>query len=201
MFGFEYRNSVKRSAGGIKTLSIAGESDPSRNRTRGIVFAQSHAVRAEQHAVFKSTPRWYWVMKPLSPLVLRRCFITRRPPVEESRDRCSWPICRTGLIKPVAAWMRAPDIYISLSDEALLLGVQQTTVNGISVWSQATRNLNSWRRLSLKGKAHASRSDSVLFTSGCIAFLRRSSPKSITQCSYFVPLQFDHFCWILEVQG
>jgi hypothetical protein len=29
-----------------------------------------------------------------------------------------------------AAWMRAPDIYISLSDEALLLGVQQTTVNG-----------------------------------------------------------------------
>jgi hypothetical protein len=28
-----------------------------------------------------------------------------------------------------------------------------------------------------------------------------ASEESITQCSYFVPLQFDHFCWILEVQG
>jgi len=48
------------------------------------------------------------------------------------------------------AWMRGTEIYISLSDEAL-----QRSANyreRISVWSQATKNLNSWRRLSLKGK-------------------------------------------------
>ena len=48
------------------------------------------------------------------------------------------------------AWMRGTDIYISLSDEALRRSANYR--ERISVWSQATKNLNSWRRLSLKGK-------------------------------------------------
>jgi hypothetical protein len=66
------------------------------------------------------------------------------------------------------AGMRGTDIYISLSDEALRRSANYR--ERISVWSQATRNLNSWRRLSLKGKQRMRYSSVAVSSATRVAF-------------------------------